>query len=112
MTTVYLLHFAEPIAPGRHTAQHYLGSAEDLAPRVNAHRHGNGARFTEVAHERGIPFVIARTWEGDRALERRLKRRKEGPRLCPLCNGRHAVQMPLLPDACAFIPCDDGAVQS
>lgn len=46
--TVYLLHFSDPIAPGRHTCQHYLGYADDLAPRVHAHAHGAGA-FTPTA---------------------------------------------------------------
>ena len=46
---VYLLHFHDPIAPGRHTTQHYIGWAADLGPRINAHRHGTGARLTQVA---------------------------------------------------------------
>jgi hypothetical protein len=34
----------------------------------------------------GITWKVARVWnDGDRALERRLKRRKSGPRLCPIC---------------------------
>lgn len=107
MSIVYLLHFSDPIAPGRHTARHYLGFADDLGPRVNAHRHGHGARFTEVARERGLTFIVARTWDGDRKLERQLKRRKCGPKLCPICNGRHPVQLPLLAGACAFVPVED-----
>lgn len=43
MSTIYLLHFDSPIAPGRHTAQHYLGYADDLAQRIQAHLHGAGA---------------------------------------------------------------------
>ena len=105
--TVYLLHFSGPVAPGHHTAQHYMGWSEDLGPRVNAHAHGQGARLTQVAKERGLSFVVARTWEGDRALERKLKRRHGAPRLCPICNGRHPVQLGLLPDACAFVPAQD-----
>jgi hypothetical protein len=110
MSTVYLLHFSEPIAPGRHTAQHYLGYSDDLQPRVWAHLHGTGARLTQVAKERGLSFVVVRTWEGDRALERKLKNRHGAPRLCPICSGRHPVQMPLLPGECAFIPEDDHEV--
>ena len=30
-------------------------------------------------------FVIARTWNGGRDLERRLKNRKNSLRLCPIC---------------------------
>ena len=111
--TVYLLHFSGPVAPGHHTTQHYLGYADDLGPRVNAHAHGQGARLTQVAKERGLSFVVARTWQGTRSDERRLKRRHNAPRLCPICNGRHPVQLGLLPDACAFIPApaqDDGEV--
>lgn len=82
--TIYLLHFAQPISPA-HTCQHYLGWCLDLDTRMAAHRAGRGSRLTQVAVERGIDFVIAQTWPGDRTLERRLKHRKEGPRLCPLC---------------------------
>lgn len=63
---VYLLHFEEPIAPGRHTAQHYIGHADDLAARIQTHERGRRynnlgnptgcARIVEVAHERGIGF--------------------------------------------------------
>ncbi len=86
--TVYLLHFSSPISPD-HTAQHYLGSTDNLSRRLAEHRAGRGARLCEVALERGIGFVLARTWTGDRRTERKLKRRKEGPRLCPICNRRH-----------------------
>ena len=42
----------------------------------------------EVIKEVGIGFVLARTWRGSRTLERLIKRRKGGPRLCPICRGR------------------------
>lgn len=93
---VYLLHFDEPIAPGRHTAQHYIGHADDLAARIQTqqlgrrrNRLGNPtgcARIVEVAHERGIGFRVVRVWVGGYELERRLKSRHAGPRLCPICN--------------------------
>lgn len=93
---VYLLHFEQPIAPGRHTAQHYIGHADDLAARIQTHERGrryNGlgnptgcARIVEVAKERGIAFRVARVWRGGYELERRLKARKEAPALCPICN--------------------------
>jgi hypothetical protein len=50
---------------------------------------GKGAKITQAAHARGIPFVIARTWQGDRSFERKIKNRKEGPRLCPICCKAH-----------------------
>lgn len=93
---VYLLHFERPIAPGRHTAQHYIGHADNLAARIQTHERGRRynllgnptgcARIVEVARERGIGFKVARVWSGGYELERQLKARKEAPRLCPICN--------------------------
>jgi hypothetical protein len=39
----------------------------------------------EVVIGHGIGFVLARTWQGDRFLERTLKRRRMAPRYCPIC---------------------------
>jgi hypothetical protein len=89
MGTVYLLHFDRPISPN-HTTQHYLGWTSYLPARALAHLFGRGARLTQVAHERKIGFVIARVWPGDRWYERKLKRQKNGPRLCPICAARRA----------------------
>jgi predicted GIY-YIG superfamily endonuclease len=85
MSTVYLLHFTEPIS-ALHTAQHYLGSTDSLDRRIAEHRAGTGARLPAVARERGISFMIARTWPGGRTVERRLKRLKNGPKLCGICS--------------------------
>lgn len=85
MAYVYLLHFDAPISP-THTAQHYLGYTDCLQRRIDAHRKGQAARLTQVAHERGITFQVARVWRnGTRSLERRLKNRKNHRRLCPIC---------------------------
>ncbi|MDX2242361.1 MAG: hypothetical protein NW224_16880 [Leptolyngbyaceae cyanobacterium bins.302] len=89
---VYLLHFIDPISPD-HTAQHYLGSADDWEARIEQHRQGQGARLCEVAKSRNIGFVVARLWVGallrryrkGRDLERALKQRKNSPRFCPIC---------------------------
>jgi hypothetical protein len=32
-----------------------------------------------------VSFTIARTWDGERVLERKLKKRKNGRKLCPIC---------------------------
>jgi hypothetical protein len=93
---VYLLHFQQRINPA-HPCQHYIGSAKDLPHRLHLHRTGRGARLCEVALERGITFQLAKVWHGGRDLERKLKKRKAGPRLCPICNGSRA-QMSLLLD--------------
>ena len=78
--TVYLLHFDRPY----HHARHYIGFATDLDRRMEEHRAGRGARLMAVIASAGIGFVVARTWPGDRKLERRLKN-YHGPRLCPIC---------------------------
>lgn len=81
---VYLLHFDRPINSS-HTAQHYLGSSLWIESRLNQHRSGKGARLCKVARERGIGFTLARTWQGGRKLERKLKQQKNGKKLCPIC---------------------------
>lgn len=87
----YLLHFDRPISPD-HTCQHYLGyTSRRLFIRIMEHRKGyrSAARLTQVAKERGISFIVVRTWRGNRADERRLKNRKNATRrLCPICLGR------------------------
>lgn len=83
MAVVYLLHFHEPY---KH-ARHYIGYSNHLSERLEQHRAGRGARLTEVVLDHGIGFDLVRTWRGGRRLERELKRRHCGPRLCPLCQG-------------------------
>jgi predicted GIY-YIG superfamily endonuclease len=78
---VYLLHFSEPY---RH-ARHYVGFTNNLTARLEAHVSGQGARLVQVVIEAGMTFQLARTWEGTRRDERRIKNRKEAPRLCPVC---------------------------
>lgn len=85
--TIYLLHFNTPF---KH-ARHYLGYTPDLDSRLADHAAGRGARLTQVIAEQGITFQLARTWDGTRADERRLKNQKNAPRLCPLCNPKQAV---------------------
>jgi len=89
MGTVYLLHFLEPIgnpANPHGMAQHYIG-VDLTGKRISVQTAGNGARIVAAVQARGIGFVVAATWPGDRALERQLKRRKCAPRFCPVCQG-------------------------
>lgn len=79
---VYLLHFH----PRYKHARHYLGYTKHLATRIEEHRCGTGARLTQVAVANGITLELVRTWRGNRKLERMLKRQKNAPLLCPLCN--------------------------
>ena len=87
----YLLHFDAPLGNPdnpRAQARHYLGWAARLDRCALQHMQGKGAAITRAAVERGIGFVVARTWSGDRSLERKLKNRHEAPRLCPICRRR------------------------
>ncbi|MFZ5915532.1 MAG: endonuclease [Chloroflexota bacterium] len=92
---VYLLHFDRPIgdpANPRGQAQHYLGYADDLDARIERHRAGNGAAIVRAVNQAGIGWTVARVWpDGDRDLERRLKRRHDGPGLCPICRKNGAA---------------------
>lgn len=82
MRGVYLLHFS----PAYKHAKHYIGYADDIDRRVSAHRCGVAARLTQVAVAAGCTLFLARVWEGgDRTLERRLKKGKNAPKLCPIC---------------------------
>jgi predicted GIY-YIG superfamily endonuclease len=83
---VYLLHFHRPY---KH-ARHYMGFSTQLGKRLEAHRTGNGARLMEVITGAGIGWTLARTWIGDRTLERRLKRWHKSAQLCPICRQRTA----------------------
>lgn len=86
MSYVYLFHFEKPIS-SRHTCQHYIGYADDLASRVQDQWNGGSkaARLLQIAKQRGIGVELVRAWRGDRTFERQLKNRKNGPRLCPVC---------------------------
>ena len=84
---VYLIHFERPY---KH-ARHYMGYADDIHNRLVAHGEGRGARLMEVIRDAGIPWRLARVWEGKgRVWERKLKNRKHAPALCPVCNPDHA----------------------
>ena len=84
METVYLLHFHQRY---KHVA-HYTGSTKNLMKRLDQHAKGQGARLLAVVHAAGIPWTLARTWEGGRQRERQLKRQGGASRRCPLCKGQ------------------------
>ena len=85
---VYILHLDRPLSE-RHAARHYIGWCYRLDSRMNQHLKGRGSRFMQVARERGIGFTLAAAFPGDRNFERKLKNRKEAPRLCPICRKAH-----------------------
>lgn len=82
---VYLIH----IHPAISHARHYIGTCADnrLDTRLSEHEKGQGARLTQVARELGRELILTRVWTGKgRRFERKLKNRKNAPKLCPLCN--------------------------
>ncbi len=93
---VYLIHFGRKLGNQdnpRGMAGHYIGSACDLAARLERHRVGNGSRLMHAVAQAGIPWVLARTWEeGSRELERKLKSRKQASAFCPICRGEQVLQ--------------------
>jgi len=88
---VYLLHFSGRLGNTSNphgAAQHYVGftNGETVEARLEAHRHGNGARITAAAVRAGLDLELARVWEeGDRDLEHWIKRQKHHKRFCPIC---------------------------
>lgn len=84
MGVVYLLHLDAPLHPTQR-AQHYTGWARVLEARDSHHRDGTGARFTQVAVQRGIGWVIAKVEPGDKNRERQLKNQGGAKRRCPIC---------------------------
>ncbi len=91
MSKTYLIHFDRRY---KH-AGHYLGSTANLEARLEQHRKGTkagGARLMEVVNLAGIPWRLARTWEGGREVEGRLKRWGNGCRLCPICKAETIAQ--------------------
>jgi hypothetical protein len=79
--TVYLLHLDAPFGHARH----YTGWASDLYGRLAHHGTTTGANLLLHVAKAGIGWQLARTWNGDRHLERRLKRAGGATRRCPLC---------------------------
>ncbi len=90
----YLIHFSAPFGHARH----YVGSTtRSVEQRFAEHVRGEGANLTVLAVKAGITLTLARTWDGDRGMETRLKYRdnpqragvKHGmTRYCPVCRQR------------------------
>jgi predicted GIY-YIG superfamily endonuclease len=78
---VYLLHLDAPFGHARH----YTGFANDLYGRLAHHGTSTGANLLLHVAKAGIGWQLARTWRGDRYLERRLKRAGGASRRCPVC---------------------------
>lgn len=106
MAIVYLLHFTQvyepyPDAEPYKCAGHYTGSVRGgpkaLRRRLRQHGTERGAKLMIAVAERGIRWVLARTWAGGYERERQLKRQGGARRRCPLCGVCPAVKLSNLP---------------
>jgi hypothetical protein len=96
---VYLWHFSRPLgnlANPRAQAHHYIGYCDDpdgdaleLERRAAEHLAGRGAKITRAAIAQGIEITLVTAWRAPLAFEKRLKARKDAPRLCPICCRKH-----------------------
>ena len=85
---IYLIHFDRPYKQ----AQHYLGYAHDFEARMKRHRQGRGSNLIKVIQNAGIDWKVVRKWEpGGPKVEAELKRFHNNRRLCPLCQGKYAL---------------------
>ena len=93
--SVYLLHI-EPGLPitGNRVARHYIGwTSGPVEDRLAEHVAGRGSPLIRAALVAGSTVTVERVWtDRDRNFERSLKRRKEAPRMCPLCVGAGATR--------------------
>jgi predicted GIY-YIG superfamily endonuclease len=89
---VYLLHFTEPLsqAKGKQVG-HYIGLTNNVARRLGVHARGTGNGLVKAAMTRG-KVVVVRLWEQDGHFERKLKKRKNARRLCPICRQKDGLK--------------------
>jgi predicted GIY-YIG superfamily endonuclease len=78
----YLIHFFTPY----HHARHYVGFTHDLLRRIQQHRAGKGSRLLAAVNEAGGEWYVVKVWNDGRGREKYIKRQKNGPRFCPICN--------------------------
>ena len=93
--SLYLLCFPRGLRrDDRAHVRHYLGfTAGAVEARVADHLDGRGSPLVKAAVRAGLTPVVARTWpDGDRTFERQLKRRRNLPKLCPVCAGPAAMK--------------------
>jgi predicted GIY-YIG superfamily endonuclease len=80
---VYLLHFSDNLCHARH----YIGATADVEKRLQAHKKNPRPKILRACRDNGIDFEVVRVWENKaRGFERLLKKRKNSPELCPICN--------------------------
>lgn len=86
---VYILHFNRPYFHARH----YVGYTEDTDRRFKEHFncHQSGSPLIQAALEAGITITVSKIYfDGDRNLERKIKKSHHTERYCPLCKSQAA----------------------
>lgn len=86
----YLLHF--DVKVGDH-AQHYLGTTKHLSLRLRTHATKPDAKLLAELKRLGGSFVVVKLWAGGYDLERKLKSRKNAPKLCPICEAKRLAEL-------------------
>jgi len=80
----YLIHLDRPLAH----ASHYVGFSNNILRRLLEHRSGVGSPLLRACNDYGISWRVVRVWADGRGRERAIKRQKNSPRFCPVCNPR------------------------
>jgi predicted GIY-YIG superfamily endonuclease len=92
----YLVHFD----PRLKNAGHYIGitRTDQFENRMRAHEAGRGARVIRRALLAGSTLRVVRVWhDATFGLERTLKRRGNGARICPVCKPALAADALAIP---------------
>ena len=93
--TLYILHFAEPLAH----AQHYIGIAKNSDQRLKNHKAGRGAKLVHAVHKAGIEITkhelqVFDSYTEAKTIEKRLKNIGRRFKYCPACNGGKKFEIP------------------
>lgn len=97
-TYIYILHIEIPLSHARH----YMGSTQDLEPRLAAHAQGRGARLTQVLLELSMKWQLGGLFQEKdfsvhstgRKAERKAKNNHSGPTYCEICSGKRTRSIP------------------
>lgn len=87
---VYILHFESKYFH----AKHYTGwtkgnSLQAVKKRFEKHKTGNGSKLMRSVFAKGTDVKIATVFiNGDRTLERKIKKRTNAKKYCNICNNQ------------------------
>jgi len=84
--SVYLIHFDKPLAHARHYMGFADGDMDRIEARLKRHKKNRGSALMAAVNAAGIDYKVARVWLNyTRDQERKLKKQKNSPDLCPIC---------------------------